>query len=418
MSEARHPEPLVRGGDPSGEPPVASMLDTAVMFTMAVGHSDDIDPDDAARAILDQCRVTLGDVPPTAAVLFSAYGSEVEPVLRAVHTAFPGIALIGSTSSGEMSSVFGYQEDSVTLALFAADDVDITAGVATDVFTDVGAAARTAVEEARSTTDKQPRLCITTPTVGGDTRALLGALREALGDGVSILGGGASPSSNREFAGDSFQFFGERVLRGAMPILLFSGPVSFSFGVDTGWRPIGPKARVTRASEGGIVHEIDGEPALAFYQRYLGEGFLPAFANPLAVFEDGSGKFYLRAPTWHDPETGAVKVSGSLPENAEVQLTVAATDEIFDGARSALSQAIERYPDGHTPGAALIFSCAIRKHLLGTQTGTELDISRGMLGDAVPICGFYSFGEIAPFEAGGEIRFHNATLVALLLGAD
>ncbi|MEO8477206.1 MAG: FIST N-terminal domain-containing protein [Actinomycetota bacterium] len=387
------------------------------MFKMAVGHSDDIDPEDAARAIIEQCQEALGGVTPTAAVLFSAFDSEVEPVLRAVREAFPDIELIGSTSSAEMSSVLGYQEDSVTLAVFATDSVDITGGVATDIYSDVGVAAHTAVEQARAKTDKEPRLCIVTPSVGGDTRALLGALREVLGEDVSILGGGASPQSNRMAAGESFQFFGERVLQGAAPLLLFSGPLTFSFGVDTGWRPIGPRGRVTRAAAGGTVHEIDGEPALAFYQRYLGEGFLPAFANPLAVFEDGAESFYLRAPTWHDPESGIIRVSGSLPEGAEVQLTMAATDEIFDGARSALSQAIGRFP-GREPDAALIFSCAIRKHLLGTRTGTEYDITHDMLGAAVPICGFYSFGEIAPFDAGGEIRFHNATLVALLLGAD
>lgn len=388
------------------------------MFRMAVGHSDDIDPDDAAQAILDQCRGTLGDVTPKAALLFSAYESEIEPVLRAVRKAFPDIELIGSSSSGEMSSVLGFQEDSVTLAVFATDDVDITGGMATNVFSDVASAARTAVEQARSKTGKEPRLCITIPCVGGDTRALLGALREALGEDVPILGGGAWAPSNRAGAGESFQFFGEQVLRDAVPILLFSGPLSFSFGVDTGWRPIGPKGRVSRASDGGLVHEIDDKPALAFYERYLGEGFLPAFANPLAVFEGGSESFYLRAPTWHDPETGAIKVSGFLPENAEVQLTVAATDEIFEGARSAVAQAIERFPAGHEPDAALIFSCAIRKHLLGTKTGTELDITRNMLGHAVPICGFYSYGEIAPFDSGSEIRFHNETLVAVLLGAN
>ena len=103
------------------------------MFTMAVGHSDDIDGDDAAQAILEQCRAALHGATPAAGILFAAYDAEVAPVLRAVHRAFPGIELIGSTSSGEMSSVLGYREDSIMLAVFATDDVDITAGIAMDV---------------------------------------------------------------------------------------------------------------------------------------------------------------------------------------------------------------------------------------------------------------------------------------------
>jgi hypothetical protein len=134
------------------------------------------------------------------------------------------------------------------------------------------------------------------------------------------------------------------------------------------------------------------------------------------VFDAGSERFYLRAPIHHDPDTGAITVSGGVQEGADVQLTTAATDEIFDGARSALTQAIDHFPGGGKPEAALIISCALRKYLLGTRTGTEYDITRQMLGDGVPVCGFYSFGEIAPLDEGGEARFHNETMVALLLG--
>jgi hypothetical protein len=117
----------------------------------------------------------------------------------------------------------------------------------------------------------------------------------------------------------------------------------------------------------------------------------------------------------HDPDSGAITVSGDIQPGAEVQLTTAATDEIFDGTRSAMTQALAQFPGGK-PEAALIFSCAIRKYLLGTRTGTEYDITQEMLGVGVPVCGFYSFGEIAPMAEGGEARYHNETMVALLLG--
>ncbi len=380
-----------------------------------MGHSDDIDADVAARIIVDQCLEGLDGLEPKAGLLFSAWESDHEVVLSSVRERVPGIELIGSTSSGEMSSEMGYQEDSITLALFASDEVDITGGVAERLWDDVPGAARSAVEQARNKTEKEPRLCIVTPSIGGDMRALLDALREALGPDVPVIGGGAAPRSNRHPAGDSWQFFGNRVVTDAVPLLLLSGPLTYSFGTDAGWRPVGPKGRVTDVS-GGTVREIDGRPALSFYERYLGEGFEPAFATPLAVFDEGSERFYLRAPVRHDQATGAVTVSGDVQEGAEVQLTTAATDEIFDGARSALSQAMDQFPAGGKPEAALIFSCAIRKYLLGTRTGTEYEILRQMLGDGVPVCGFYSFGEIAPLDEGGEARYHNETMVALLMG--
>jgi hypothetical protein len=386
------------------------------MLKVVVGHSDDVDAEDAADSILEQCRTQLGGVTPRAALAFSGYDVEMEPVLRAVREEYPEIELIGSSSAGEMSPGSGYQEDSVLLVMFASDEVDITAGLAEHVYDDIEGSIRAAVDEARSKTDKSPRLCMTTPATFGDTRSFLETLRSALGEEVPILGGGAAAPSNRGPLNASWQFYGDRVLEGAAPILLFSGPLAFSFGIDTGWRSVGPRGRVTKSSGPGVVDEIDGKPALAFYQRYLGDGFQPAFANPLAVYESDSESPYLRAPTAHDPDTGAVSVAGFLPEGAEVQLTVAATEEIFDGARSALKQAVDRYPSPRDPEAAVIFSCAIRKYLLGTRTGDEFQILSEDLGGAVPVCGFYSFGEIAPFDAGGEIRFHNETLVAILMG--
>jgi hypothetical protein len=100
-----------------------------------------------------------------------------------------------------------------------------------------------------------------------------------------------------------------------------------------------------------------------------------------------------------------------------VQLTVAVTDDVFGGAPSAVSKAIKGYPAGLKPDAALIFSCAIRKYVLGTRTGTEIEIARRELGQALPVCGFYSYGEIAPDDSGTS-RFHNETIVAVVLGTE
>lgn len=385
---------------------------------MVVGHSDDVDPEAAAETIVAQCVQALNGVEPKAALLFCTFDTDHQAVLAGVRAGFPDIVLIGSTSSGEMSSVLGFREDSVTLALFASDEIDFSAGLGTELSIDIQAAARHAVEQARRGTEKEPRLGITTPSIRfGDPSALLAQLHAELGEGVEVFGGGAVAQTTRGAGRDAYQFYNNTVTQDSVPILLLSGPLSYSFGIDTGWKPVGPKARVTRASNGD-VDEIDGEPALAFFERYLGPGAEPAVANPLAVFEDDSEQFYLRAPIFHDRSSGSVRFAGGVPENATVQLTVAATDEIFEGTKSALSKALGAYPEGADPQAALVFSCAIRKFLLGTRTGNELEMMREAFGAAMPICGFYSLGEIAPLESVGPARFHNETIVAILLGSN
>jgi hypothetical protein len=108
---------------------------------------------------------------------------------------------------------------------------------------------------------------------------------------------------------------------------------------------------------------------------------------------------------------------GALPEGSTVQFTVAATEEIVDGARSSITDALSRYPGGGRPDAALLWSCATRRFLLGTRTGREVEIVREMVGSDTPVAGFYCLGEIAPIVDGDVSQFHNATMVAVLLGA-
>jgi hypothetical protein len=42
---------------------------------------------------------------------------------------------------------------------------------------------------------------------------------------------------------------------------------------------------------------------------------------------------------------------------------------------------------------------------------------RDLVGREVPIAGFYCLGEFAPLASGEGSRFHNATVVSVLLGA-
>ena len=332
---------------------------------------------------------------------------------------YPGIELAGSSSAGEMSSVLGFREDSVALALFASDTIDIVVGLGRDLKADCLAAADRAVAEATAKTRLPPRLCIVLSTIGGvEASVILGALRTALGPGVPILGGGAAPHdpSKEGDGASSLEFAGDVLTGDALAILLFAGPLAFSFGVETGWRGVGPRATITRISDAGVL-EIDGRPALEFYERYVGTG-PPPVANPLAVFEEpGSDRFYLRTPVAYDRDGGSMTFFGAVPEGATVQLTMAGTDEIFEGTTASFADALARFPEGVRPDGALLFSCATRKFLLGTRAGREIELAREAFGPAMPIGGIYCMGEIAPMASADGTRFHNATMVSVLLGS-
>ena len=385
------------------------------MLTMAVGHSDEVDPADAIAIAIEQCRATLGGRAPQAGMLISAFESFDRSLVTAVRSAFPGVTVMGSTSSAEVSSVGGFLEDSVTLALFAADGADITAGLGTGLGADVDAACRAAVGGALAGTAREPRVCVVfAEGFVQDPQVTLDALARALPPGVLIVGGG---SARRELGTmrPTYQFCDERVVQDGVAVLLFSGSIAHSIAVGTGFRGLGATGTVT-SSERGTIGGIDGRPAADFIAPYLDVTGPASFGNPLAVVERGSERPYLRAIVGSDPATGAVSVFGSVPVGATVQLTTANPEDILAGTQTALARAAAGFPAGARPEAALMFSCMVRKFLLGTRTKVEAELARAQLGAAIPLVGLYVAGEVGPVDEGAACRFLNETFVTVLLG--
>jgi hypothetical protein len=385
------------------------------MLTMAVGNSDDVDPADAIAGAIEQCRAALGGLRPQAGLLFTAFDSFAPASLAAVRDAFPGVSIMGATSAAEISSPGGYQEDSLTLALFASGDVDITAGVGSGLGIDVEAACRAAAGQALAGTKRQPKLAVVVAEgFVVDPQLTLNAVARALPAGVTIVGG---TSARRDFVTvtPTYQFCDDVVATDGVAILLFSGPIAFSTAVGTGWRTIGASGTVTRSAYGAL-HEIDGRPAIEFLARYLDVTGPASYGNPLAVIEAGGAQSYLRAIQGSDPDSGAVHLAGSIPVGATVQLTTANTDEILAGTKDALARAAADFPGESQPEAALIFSCSVRKFLLGSRTRIEAEMASSQYGAAMPLAGLYCYGEMGPVRGAPTSRFLNETFVTVLLG--
>ncbi len=385
------------------------------MLTMAVGHSDDIDAAEAIAIAIGQCRAQLGGITPQAGVLVAAFDSFGPSLVAAVREAFPGVALMGSTSSAEMTSTSGFLEDSVSLAMFASDAIDVTVGFGVGLDTDVDGACRAAIAEARSTTQREPKVCVVfADGFIAEPQRTLDALARALPDDVVVVGGGSARHDLGSGA-PSWQFCNERVSSEGVAVLLFSGPVGFSISVGMGWRPLGASGTITKSSP-GRVDEIDGRPAMEYIARYLDVTGPASFGNPLAVREQGSDKSYLRAVVGSERESGALTLFGSIPEGATVQLTTATTEDILAGTKQSLAEATSDFPAGFRPEAAMMFSCAVRRLLLGSRANTEVELARAEFGATVPLAGLYCYGEIGPIAGSTTSRFLNDTFVTLLLG--
>jgi PAS domain S-box-containing protein len=383
------------------------------MITVGTGQAEGIETHTVVEAALSQCRRQLNGDRPQAGIVFAGGHFDHQLMLGAIRRRYPDIELVGCTTAGDFSTSFGFSDDAITLMLFASDDVEIRAGVGRDLNTDPAGAVRTAVNDARRRLSGPPAFGLAFPD-GFDKRfdPIMDMINAELGAGCPVFGGvaGLQWIDGQEI----LQFYNDEVLEGAIPILLWSGPLAYAFAIANSWKPMGKKA-VATACQDRIVGRIGGMTAVDFYRHYLGDHTEPAREFVLAVFEEGRQQAYLRAPIIYNSD-GSITFSESIPEGAHVQLTEAIRDVIVEDTRRTAAQLNRDLP--FEPRFALAFSCAFRKELLGTRTEEELQILRDTFPANLPINGFYSFGEIAPLERHQPTRFHGATLVTLLVGQE
>ncbi len=330
---------------------------------------------------------------------------------------WPGLPLIGASTAGEMSSRLGYRADSACLTLFTGDDIELIAARGATPSRDLDGALDSVIA---ALGERTPRLALMhcAGTIGNPSE-ISRRLHQRLGARACPIVGGLA--GNHTVDTDTRQLFGATHDYDSLVVMFFCGDLSVSWGVASGWFPIGKRHRVTR-STGNVVYEIDGRPALDIYQSFWGDrvhGNLGEF--PLAVWQgEGAGDFMLRAAMLIDEAAGSVSFAGDVPEGAWVSLTEVVPEGLLSGAETSIQRAIAGFR-GERPAAALMISCAARKWVLGSRASSEIDslvASMGRAGmPALDFSGFYAFGEICPLALDGPPLLHNETCVTVVLGS-
>ncbi len=377
------------------------------------GHSDDPVTIDAIDDVLGQIEKDLKGETPKGAMLFCSVEYEHQVILDRIQAAYPGLPLVGATSDGEISSTLGFCDDSVLLTVFSGDDIRVHAGLGRDLSMGIDAAVDGATK-GMGTID--PKLCLTTFAPSTDAAKVVKAIARRLdGAACPVLGGLSGDHREFERMGE---FFGAEVCADSLPILFIEGQVDVSWGIGSGWKPTGPEMTVTGA-EGNIVATIDGRPAMEVYKDYYDDipsDFLGEF--PLAC-SDEHGEWRLRASIFSDDDTGALTFAGAVAQGSTVRFTEVLEEGLLHGSESSLAHALDDF-QGDSPQLALIFTCAARKWVLGTEAAKEIDLLRVLASDRglddLIFAGLYCFGEIAPNHVDSRDGFHNETCVSVVLG--
>jgi hypothetical protein len=188
--------------------------------------------------------------------------------------------------------------------------------------------------------------------------------------------------------------------------------IKVGHGSVGGWDEFGPERTITKSNK-NILFEIDGDNALDLYKKYLGDYVkeLPgsALLFPLSLRMNGDDKNVVRTILSIDEQQKSMTFAGNLPEGSKVRLMKANFDKIIEASSTAASNAFKDI-ENSKPELALLVSCVGRKLILQERTDEELDAAKEILGDEATITGFYSYGEISPFNESVQCELHNQTM--------
>ncbi|HSM72153.1 MAG TPA: FIST N-terminal domain-containing protein [Anaerolineales bacterium] len=243
---------------------------------------------------------------------------------------------------------------------------------------------------------------------------LVSGLTEHLPPSVTLTGG---------LAGDGDRFQETLVLWDGPPepdriavVGLYGDHIKVGFGSLGGWDPFGPERLITR-SDGNILYELDGQPALDLYKKYLGEHakHLPAsgLLFPLSL-RTSSGEEVVRTILGVNETEHSLTFAGDMPRNLRTRFMMANFDRLIDGAIGAAQTSYEAIGN-IAPALALLISCVGRKLVLKQRIEEEVEGVRDILGENTVLAGFYSYGEISPFTPSAKCELHNQTMTITTL---
>jgi len=333
---------------------------------------------------------------------------------EALADGLPGASVVGCTTAGEITrdGVAG-KTCVITGVTFARTQVKVAEAVAVTSDDSFSAGAKLGEQLAGP---GLAAVIVLGKGVAINGSALIDGIVSKIGAEVPLSGGlaGDDGAFQRTLILSPSGVYDDRVVA----VGLYGEALGLGYGSFGGWEPFGPTRKITRA-EGNILYELDGEPALNIYKRYLGEYAkdLPA-SGLLFPFEmldkDHDAVGLIRTILAVNEAEGSLVLAGALVEDGYLRLMHASNDALVNGAENAASAALDAL-GGDKASLALLVSCVGRKLVMGDQIDDEIDTVAELLGDQAVLAGFYSYGEISPLRGSTDCKLHNQTMTVTVL---
>jgi hypothetical protein len=397
-----------------------------------VGMSYHHNPNVAGREAAEKALEKAGVSRPDFVLMFGSIGFDQHSLVRAVRETTAGAPLTGCSAEGTIDGDDADESSfSVVVAAISSDELQWINGIATGLDDDPRAVGK------RVAQDLLPHL--STNTIGlfvfpdglydfvaatNTLDSFFAGLDENLSSErfLPLWGGGANANFN--MASPPYQYCDDEVVSDGVSYALLSGEVQAGWAISHGCIPIGGERKVTR-SEGNVIYEIDGKPALGVLEEYLPENALTddrdwmRYAVSLALC--------FKAPSYMKDEEyvvrgvprvriadGSIAVQTEVQEGTSVWFSSRDKEKITTGF-DRMAQQIKEQLGGEKPKLIFQFECATRgKMMFRDQEKLQiLKRFRQSLDPDAPWAGFYTAGEIGPVEEHNLRHLYTSVVLAL-----
>jgi hypothetical protein len=399
-----------------------------------VGMSYHHNPNVAGREAAEQALEKAGVDKPDFVFMFGSIGYDQPSLVRAVREATGGAPLTGCSAEGTLNGDDADESNfSVVVTAISSDDLWWHNGLAAGLEADPRAVGQ------RVAKDLLPHLSADTiglfvfpdgvkdfivPTNNLVDNFFAGLEENLPSERFLPLWGGGAGNNFNNFASPTYQYCDDEVITDGVSYALLSGKTQAGWAISHACIPIGGERIVTR-SEGNIIYEIDGKPAMEVFEEYIPEGALThdrdwaRYAISLALC--------FRAPSYIKDEEyivrgmpsvsmadGSITVQTEVSEGTSVWLSSRDKEKISTGFDRMAAQ-IKDQLEGEKPKLVFQFECGTRGKVMFRER-EKLQILRRFrqsLDPDAPWAGFYTVGEIGPVEEHNLRHLYTSVVLAL-----
>ena len=369
----------------------------------------------SAGAVVAQCKAQLGGLEPRLLLVFCGGKHDPQAILGALHATFgSSVLVVGGSAAGVIwRGGLGYSGLELGVAAFTADDPVPKIVVAREMAVDVEAAGRQMGARIAAVAEDDAAVLLLYDSVAKaaplrlhPASSLVAGITEGLGGKpIRLVGGGLLTDMNLS---DGWVLHDGRVEKHMALALVFPAEVAEDTQILHGCRPVSTFMEITRI-DGAEVFELDGLPALEVIERMLAlpiEGVaardLSLIAtlgekqgDPFAAYDENAyvNRLILRA----NRATGSITLfEPDFRRGTRVQIMARDNGLMLESVGRGVA-AINGAVLDEDCLLGLYIDCAGRASARSGAAVEEADLVRRDLDPAIPLLGFYSGVEIAPF---------------------